>query len=183
MAGTLRDRLRDVEDEKDRWFRERNEQVGRLRQDVEDAGREAWNDATRAGVNLVARTPQELHALGSRVLSATKRASASTEQIGRSSRREPVALSKPVPVRSPGGLREAALQADTAVRGAANVLTFGGADHLAAGMDALIQPGGLGGWRQRYDANMAQGQPATATTPRTALLLRARARLEGPRSA
>lgn len=159
MAGTLRERLNDTEDERERWFRERNEQVGRLKHDVEAAGRETWNAATRAGVNLVARTPQELHALGSRVVDAAKRVGATTEQVRRAeplSGRGPVASSRPVAVRPPGRLREAALQADTAVRGAANVLTFGGADHFAAGMDALIQPGGLSGWRQRYDANLAQ---------------------------
>jgi hypothetical protein len=48
------------------------------------------------------------------------------------------------------------MQADAAVRGAANVMTFGGADHLAAGMDALIAPGGLDHWGQRYESNLAQ---------------------------
>ena len=140
MAGALGDRFRDVEDEKDRWFRERNEQAGRPRQDLENAGREAWNAATRAGVDLVARTPQELHALGSRALGAMK-------QQGL----------QPVDSQAVGQrLREGALQTDTAFRGAANMLTFGGADHLAAGLDALIQPGGLGAWRQRYDANMTR---------------------------
>jgi hypothetical protein len=68
MAGAFGDRLRQLEDEKDRWFRDRSAQASRLQQDLENAGREAWNAATRAGVNLVARTPQELRALGSRVL-------------------------------------------------------------------------------------------------------------------
>lgn len=63
MAGTLRDHLREIEDEKDRWFRERNKQAGRIKQDLEHAGRQAWNAATRARVNLVARTPQELQTL------------------------------------------------------------------------------------------------------------------------
>ena len=53
-------------------------------------------------------------------------------------------------------LEEAALQADAAVRGAANVMTLGGANHLAAGMDALLSPGGLGDWRRRYNANLEQ---------------------------
>jgi hypothetical protein len=53
-------------------------------------------------------------------------------------------------------LREAALQADTAVRAAANTLTFGGADHFAAGMDALFEPGGIEGWRGRYAGNLAE---------------------------
>ncbi|MDP3173923.1 MAG: hypothetical protein Q8M88_05765 [Phenylobacterium sp.] len=165
MAETLRDRLRDLENEKNRWFRERNEQVARLKQDVEVAGREAWNAATRAGVNLLARTPQELQYLSSRVLDTAKRGNSNKQQrvgpaknaggSGPSPSQAPIAPPKPARVRSPRDLPEAVMQADAAVRGAANMLTFGGMDHLAAGLDALIQPGGLDGWRQRYDANMA----------------------------
>jgi hypothetical protein len=54
------------------------------------------------------------------------------------------------------GLPKAVLQADTAIRGAANVLTFGGADNLEAAMDALPGAGGLEGWRRRYDANLKE---------------------------
>src|SRR3546814_881643 len=126
MTETLRDRVRDLENERDRWFRERNKQVGRLKQEVEVAGREAWHAATRSGVNLLARTPQELQALGSRVLDASKRTNSSREQrVGltkdsggsrSSSRREPVASPRPAPVRSPRDLPEAVMQADTAFR-------------------------------------------------------------------
>jgi hypothetical protein len=55
-------------------------------------------------------------------------------------------------------LKEAALQADTAVRGAANVLTFGLADKAEAAVDAALGAGGPGNWRQRYDANLQQEQ-------------------------
>ena len=50
-------------------------------------------------------------------------------------------------------LKEGALQADTAVRAAANTLTFGGADNFAAAMDATLgqEPGT---WPQRYDADL-----------------------------
>jgi len=55
--------------------------------------------------------------------------------------------------RAGGGLagraREAVLQADTAMRSAANALTFGGANTLAAGLDALAPVEGEG-LRQRY---------------------------------
>jgi hypothetical protein len=53
------------------------------------------------------------------------------------------------------GLHEALLQADTAVRSAANILTFGLADNLEARVDALAQ-GGTNGWGQRYQADLAQ---------------------------
>jgi hypothetical protein len=52
-----------------------------------------------------------------------------------------------------GALRETGLQADTAVRAAANVLLLGKADTLAAGLDTLIPMP----WarRQNFDANRA----------------------------
>lgn len=53
-----------------------------------------------------------------------------------------------------GGLREAALQADTAVRSAANSLTLGGANTLAAGLDALAPADGQS-LRQRYANQLA----------------------------
>ena len=74
MAGAFGDRMRQFEDEKDRWFRERSAQASRLGQDIENAGREAWNAATRTGIGLVARTPQELRALGARVLDGQRKA-------------------------------------------------------------------------------------------------------------
>jgi hypothetical protein len=169
MAGAFGDRLRQLEDEKDRWFRDRNAQASRLQQDLENAGREAWNTATRAGVDLVARTPQELRALGARVLDGQHQApsmpgtpSAPVSRDRQPSSREPAALaSQPSHLTKPSGVSDgvwgAVMQADAAVRGAANVLTFGGADHFAAGMDALVS-GGLDHWRQRYDANLAQEQ-------------------------
>jgi hypothetical protein len=53
----------------------------------------------------------------------------------------------------PGGLaadlRAGILQADSMVRSAANTFTLGGADSLAAGMDALIPAGGEGYWERR----------------------------------
>jgi hypothetical protein len=51
-------------------------------------------------------------------------------------------------------LREAALQADTASRAAADVLSFGQADRVAAAGDATIGIGGPGNWRQRYRTNL-----------------------------
>jgi hypothetical protein len=56
-----------------------------------------------------------------------------------------------------GGLREAALQADTAVRSAANSLTLGGANTLAAGLDALAPVVGQS-LRQRYANQLAAGR-------------------------
>ncbi len=169
MAGAQRDSLRDDMDENVRWYREQTRERTRLlKEELERAGRDAWNSATLTGANVVARTPQELRALGAKVLDATRRATeTSTKGAGASN-----VATRPVPVRGQdieeyeqrpsgpmdvgSGLREAVLQADTAVRGAANLLTFGGADHLAAGLDASIHPGGLAEWRRRYDVEIGR---------------------------
>ena len=58
-----------------------------------------------------------------------------------------------------GALREGVLQADTAVRSAANVLTFGGADSLAAGLDSLTPGDRAVG--ERYNASLAAEQART----------------------
>lgn len=50
--------------------------------------------------------------------------------------------------------REAALQVDAGVRGAADMLTFGQADEMAAGANALLGIGGDGGFAERYRANL-----------------------------
>jgi hypothetical protein len=57
MGRSLSDRLRQLEADKDQWLQERRAQASHLERDLENAGRQAWNDATRAGVNLIARTP------------------------------------------------------------------------------------------------------------------------------
>ena len=167
MAETFGERMRRLDDEKDRWFRDRSVQASRLQRDLENAGREAWSAATRAGVDLAARTPQELRALGARILDGRYQARPEPRAAGAAVSRDhqsrdgkpaaqpvqPSHLTKP----SGGGGQawRTAMQADAALRGAANVMTLGGADHFAAGMDALVG-GGLDHWRQRYDANLAQ---------------------------
>lgn len=164
MGRSLNDRLRQFEADKDRWFQERTAQASQLERDLENAGRQAWNDATRAGVNLVARTPQELRALGAEVLRGQQSPSTAGSPANgpvspdRSSAK-PVAAaptSQRLQIDRPSFVSRQAwnglMQADAAVRGATNI--FGG-DQFAAGMDALVF-GGLDHWRQRYDANLAQ---------------------------
>src|SRR5258707_169764 len=128
MAGTLGDSLRQLEDEKNQWFRDRSAQAARLQQDLENAGREAWNAATRAGVDLAARRPQELRALGSRVLDTQQKApplesapSATVSRNRQPSSPEPATLpSQPSHVAKPSWVDEGAwggvMQADAAVR-------------------------------------------------------------------
>lgn len=162
------DRLREIEEEKNRWFRDRGAQAARPKLDLENAGRHAWNAATRAGLDLQARTTRELQALGERVIDAPRRAvrgpqpslyrPSAAEAEGKAPRiiAKTGAPQQSRPQPNPSDLPEAVLQADTAIRAAANVVTLGGADHFAAGMDALLEPGGIDGWRQRYDRNLAE---------------------------
>lgn len=133
--------------------------VARVGRDAEAAAHEAYGKAIRAGQDLKLGSPGDVMRLGVRLLEEKAR------QPARPQKRT-VAVAGP-PDRPPsakvaGALREAALQVDTAMRGAANVLTFGGADHLAAGLDALIEPGGLSEWKPRYEANLAQEQARNA---------------------
>ena len=50
------------------------------------------------------------------------------------------------------------MQADTAMRSAANALTFGVADRLDAGLDSLVGTGGLSRYRSNLGANRARNQ-------------------------
>lgn len=51
---------------------------------------------------------------------------------------------------------EALLQVNAAVRAAANTVSQGGANPIAAGMDAVLQPGGTNDLPRRYNVNLAQ---------------------------
>lgn len=167
MGGAFGDRLRQFEDDSEAWLRERAAQASQSLQDLEHAGREAWNTATRAGIGVAARTPQELRALGARVLDDRRQAAVGRDSanpaLDRGGQSSPVVTatvpSSPTYITKPSFVGDepwnAIMQADAAVRGAANVLTFGGADHFAAAMDALVG-GGVDGWSQRYEANLAQ---------------------------
>lgn len=164
MGRSLDDRLRQFEADKDRWLQERTAQASQLERDLENAGRQAWNAATRAGVNLVARTPQELRALGADVLRGqqpplTAGGQANGPALHDQMSARPGAAapdSQRLQIEKPSFVSQQAwnglMQANAAVRGAANI--FGG-DQFAAGMDALVS-GGLDHWRQRYEANLAQ---------------------------
>jgi len=57
--------------------------------------------------------------------------------------------------------REGLIQADTAVRSAADTMTLGYADEAAAGLEALFS-GGVVGYQDRYDANLARDRARDA---------------------
>ncbi|MEO8113605.1 MAG: hypothetical protein ABI655_04425 [Phenylobacterium sp.] len=120
---------------RDQWFRRSAEEVELERRQAEAAGRELWDQATRTGQPLLARTQAELEALG--------RTHIAQQALGRARA-----------VGNPETWREAAMQANAGVRAAADVFTLGKADELAAGAEALIGHGGPGDFRQRYQANL-----------------------------
>ena len=70
MSGALGQKIHGTEDDVVDWFNKRNREASVLRSRLEHAGREYWNNATRAGTKVVARTTQELQALGTQVLNA-----------------------------------------------------------------------------------------------------------------
>lgn len=159
MSGSLSDRLRELEDESSQWLHNQSRQTPRSLAELEQAGRDAWNAATRAGVDLAGRTPQELRALGARVLAARGNltGAGASHGVGQIQGRQPAPADGAIGIAKPSfiddGRWNALMQADAAVRGAANTLTFGGADHFAAAMDALTG-GGVDGWYDRYKADL-----------------------------
>lgn len=143
--------------------------VQRRRREVESFGREAetaahnaYREAIRVGQNLRLSQPVDLMAYGAGLLQRqSAQHSTSVTQPAKSPVRprtwvgvEP-ALQAPSPTVGKT-IREVALQADTAVRGAANVLTLGGADNLEAAVNALLEPGGVRDWRRRYEINKVE---------------------------
>jgi hypothetical protein len=104
---------------------------------------QAYGLNIRGGQDLDLQQPSDLAAYGLQPLSSSKPSSAVA--------RSPVAADRSSAARDP------LLPVDAAIRSAANTVTFGGADKIAAAMDALTG-GGLSGWGKRYDANLQQEQ-------------------------
>lgn len=57
-------RLREAEDDVSQWFQRRTEDIEHAREKAAERGRALWNDATRTGARVVARTQKEIEALG-----------------------------------------------------------------------------------------------------------------------
>jgi len=133
----------------------RRREVAQFGQRAQATAHEAYGRAIRAGQDLTLSSPGEVVRYGAQLLNGKTRPRVEAQQRRTPSVDRPT---RPLLNQAADGLREAALQADTAVRGAANVLTFGGADYLAASLDALAEPGPSAEWKQRYEANLAQEQ-------------------------
>lgn len=127
--------------------------LARFGRKAEAAAHEAFGKAIRTGQILDLGSPAKVMAYGAELVGKRKMQAAGGPRPTANRRASSGRKSSPGVT---GGLRDAALQADAAARGAANVLTFGGADHLAAGMNAMGGSGGLSGWKHRYATNLAQ---------------------------
>lgn len=156
MTMNWRQRLEKLEHEGEAWFQERARQVAVARDELEHAGARAYELASRTGRDVLARTPDEVQQLGQAVVQAA------TEK-----RTAPVRpVSQPAKAKTRSVLstaREAALQVDTVMRSAANTITLGGADRLAAGIDAALASGKGGKFEDRYKQELANTMRATAT--------------------
>lgn len=121
------------------WLSGALDTVQQERELAEAKGREAYEEAIRTGRDVQARTRAELIALGRSRLAQEAAQAAQTAARA---------------AREPNTWREAGAQADAAARAAANTLTMGAADHVAAFGDALIDhpSGDIGG---QYRRNLA----------------------------
>lgn len=133
----------------------RRREVARFGERAKAIAHDAYGRAIRAGQDLTLSSPSDVVRHGAQLLEGKPRQRVEAQARRTAAGGRPT---RPLLNRAADGLREAALQADTAMRGAANVLTLGGADYLAASLDALAEPSPSPGWKQRYEANLAQEQ-------------------------
>ena len=152
MGIDLIARLRAAEAEKERWFRARAAQVERMRRAGVAAARRAWNEATRTGADIVARTPEELRALGEELAGVRAPAVPARRERAASGVGAGVRPRAPSTVLAATyrGVRDGA-----ALRGATDELTFGMADRASAAVQATFGRQG-GSWGDRYTAEMAE---------------------------
>jgi hypothetical protein len=129
------------------WFSGALDAVEQERQAAEAAGREVYENAIRTGQNVQARTRAELISLGrSKLVRDAEQSVHSAAQA----------------VRDRNAWGAAAMQADAFTRSLANTVTLGGADHVAAFGDAIIDGGPLLSAPQRYQANLQDQQARDA---------------------
>jgi hypothetical protein len=153
MGRSLEDRLKAELDEKKRWFEDRARAVANAA-NLEARGRQVYADAIRTGRNVLARTPQEIRALGRLASDGDRRALAITKPTA-----HPPAASQPHQAAPKAAPRPAAgagvmRQGQAGLSGAVDEFTFGLADRGLAAADALSK-GGVAGFGDRYAHEMA----------------------------
>ncbi len=134
----------DSEDIDDLMQRRQSEQAAQT-PDTWAAANQAYGQAIRAGQDLDLQRPSDVLTYGASLPSG-QTPDAAADAIA--------ALCSPAaPIK---GLPESIQQANAALRAASNTLSFGTSNNAEAAIDALLSPGGLDRWAQRYDANLQQ---------------------------
>lgn len=162
MAQSLEARLRAANENLDQWYRRKTEDIEEAKKAYRRAGLDAWHIGTKVRQTLVAGAGSQLEALERAYIgrsvprgptayrtstnsaparSDVSRAEGSTFRAGRT----PTSSSQHQP------WRNAAFQADTAVRSAANLLTLGLADKGEAVLEASLGVRNPGDWRDQYE--------------------------------
>src|ERR1700761_2816022 len=135
----------DEPDRVDRFMQQRQQAQTTPAPDKWAAANQAYGQALRTGQDLDLPQPNDVLAYGADLSSNLGADAPSSSQTD---------AGAPSPLPANGQLPDAILQANAAIRAASNAVTFGGADHFAAAMDALLPPGGLDRWKDRYGANL-----------------------------
>jgi hypothetical protein len=132
-------------------------ELDELRRDAEAVGREAWNNATRTGHNVGARTQKELQHLGARVMDAQQRAPQSGGHVVPTPRKAGPQPSRPAPARtnaapSPGAgaWRRIIDPIQAGVEAATDAATLGLGDPYDAARYATYGVGEGENWVERY---------------------------------
>ena len=153
MAMSLQERLRLEREATAKWVQDRNADVSRAAKELEARGRKVYSDTIRTGERVLARTESELRELG-KAASQRRTTQASKQATHPSPVKASVPQSKPrAQLRSTGPGE----QARAALSGAVDEFTFGTADHVSAGIDAILKDG-FNNLPERYKIELAEEQ-------------------------
>lgn len=139
--------LREQQKKSERWYRRTTADIEAAKRNVEQSGREIWNEGTRRGSAVVAQTQQQLQQIGKAAQRAAPRLAA---DIASGFTQDPNAreIAKAAP-RSP---REAREELAASLHGASDGATLGLGDRGSAAVRAGTPF--TDGWHERYAANM-----------------------------
>jgi hypothetical protein len=147
------DALSQLED----WLRQQNASLGRFGHDAEHAGRDAWDQVTRAGQALVDARRRVIP--NARAPSATLQP-AQPRPIPAAGRPRAAQRPSSTPAAPPQPANQIGEQLRAGAGGALDVLTFGLGDRASAGVRAVVDASkgaDLGdAWRRRMSAERAQ---------------------------
>lgn len=161
--------LRAKRAETERWIRQREADLRRAAGQAEARGRQVYADAIKTGQQVLARTPAEVRALGiaaaqgrlpqalgEQVVKNVVRPTAAARPASKPAVREAPARPKPTagPATAPSREKTIEGQLRAGLSGAVDEFSFGLADRGLAASEAVVE-GGLQGFGERYDENMA----------------------------